>query len=378
MSRFADVPGVYVPSAYEFDYDGEGMIREIRNDPGFPPTVRAVKRLAKNAAVPVSVLFSREAEFGDTLLVEANRGCGNACRFCAAGWIHFPVRHVRMERFRTQLEAAVAEGRTIGLVGSDLAGHPELEEILETITGLGGAFSLSSIRPEGLSPAVIRLMAQTGQKTATLAPEVASPRLKRVIGKEIPSDRFFELIPHLVANGIPNLRFYFMVGLPTETDDDAEEIVDFVMTCRSIFVDASRPLGKIGRIGVQLNPFVPKPWTPFQWAAMAQPRVIEQRLRIIRDRLRREPNLVVRAESARHALEQAVLSRGDRKVGEAVLATARQGGRWSGVFRSTKIDPAFYALRERSLSEILPWDVVDHGVRKATLGRIYTNSLSKR
>ena len=155
-------------------------------------------------------------------------------------------------------------GRTIGLIGSDLAGHPELADILRYILDQGGRFSLSSIRPEGLTREVIRLIAETGQKTATLAPEAASPGLKKVIGKEIPSERFYELVDQLVSHGIPNVRFYFMVGLPTETDEDAMAIVDFIMKSRKVFLEASRPRRRIGRLGVQLNPFIPKPWTPFQ------------------------------------------------------------------------------------------------------------------
>ncbi len=376
LENFKGVPGAYVPSAYSFDFDEQGLLREIRPLHGFPQRVRAVKRLSREAPVPVSVLFSPEAEFGKSLLVEVNRGCSNACRFCSSGWIHLPVRHAAYGRFRDHVEAAVAAGTTVGLIGSDLAGHPQLREILRSIVEQGGRFSLSSIRPEGLTPEAIRLMAQVGQKTATLAPEVASPRLKRVIGKEIPSERFYELIPQLVAEGIPHVRLYFMVGLPTETDEDVHAMVDFVIHCRKIFVDASRPRKKIGRIAVQLNPFVPKPFTPFQWAAMTPLKTLERRLRVVQEVLKGEPNLVVRVESPRQALVQAVLSRGDRRLAGSLLAAARQNGRWSGVFKQEAIDPAFFATRERIKNEILPWDVVDHGVSKETLWKVFRKAVS--
>ena len=264
---------MYVPSAYRFEFGERGLITAVHPQPGFSSRVRAGKRRSKTAPVPVSVLFSPSAEFGQSLLVETNRGCGRGCRFCTAGWIHLPVRHALLDSFRKEVDDAVREGRQIGLIGSDLAGHPELESILQTIVDQGGTFSLSSIRPEGLSPRVIELLARAGQKTATLAPEVASPRAKRVIGKEIPSEKFHELVEKLVAAGIPNIRFYFMVGIPTETDEDVDQLVDFVLQSKKIFVDASRPLGRIGRLGVQINPFIPKPWTPFQWASMAAPKV---------------------------------------------------------------------------------------------------------
>jgi radical SAM superfamily enzyme YgiQ (UPF0313 family) len=322
------------------------------------------------------VLFSPSAEFGQSLLVETNRGCGRGCRFCAAGWIHLPVRHALLDSFRKEVDDAVREGRQIGLIGSDLAGHPELESILQTIVDQGGTFSLSSIRPEGLSPRVIELLARAGQKTATLAPEVASPRAKRVIGKEIPSEKFYELVEKLVAAGIPNIRFYFMIGIPTETDEDVDQLVDFVLQSKKIFVDASRPLGRIGRLGVQINPFIPKPWTPFQWASIAAPKVLGERIRMIRRRLTKEANVVLRVESPRLAAFQAILSRGDRRIGPALLRVAQQQGRWTDVFKRERIDPTFYALRERGPEEIFPWDVIDHGISKRNLRKVYERALA--
>ncbi|MEW6350434.1 MAG: radical SAM protein [Thermodesulfobacteriota bacterium] len=342
---------------------------------GFPSQIRAVKRPAIGSDVPVSALFSGDAEFGESLLVETNRGCSRRCRFCASGWIHFPVRYRRFDAFRAFVEKAISEGRTVGLIGSDLAGHPELTRILEHIVGQGGRFSLSSIRPEGLTPRVIELLAATGQKTATLAPEVASPRMKKVLGKEIPSERFLELVAQLVSAGIPHIRFYFMVGLPTETDEDAAAIADFAIKSRGVFVEASRPKGRIGSIGVQVNPFVPKPWTPFQWAPMARPEVLDRRIRIIRERLKRVPNVKVRVESVREALLQAFLARGDRRVADVLLDVARGASNPLAVCKTHGLDPELHLYRERGEHEPFPWDLIDHGISKASLWKTYKKSV---
>lgn len=376
LARFAGAPGVYVPSAYTFSFDGRGLIDEISRREGFPERVKAVKRRSRESAVPVSVFFSREAEFGESVLIETNRGCGRGCRFCAAGWIHFPVRHARFARFRSSVEKAVSEGRTVGLIGSDLAGHPELENILKFIVDGGGRFSLSSIRPEGLTPGIIELLARTGQKTATLAPEVASVRMKGVIGKQIPSERFHELVGQLVAAGIPNVRFYFMLGLPTECDEDAEEIVQFVLTARRIFLEASRPRGTIGRIGVQVSPFVPKSWTPFQWAAMTPLKTLQQRIRFVQDRLKRAGNVVVRAESARDAIVQGLLSRGDRRISPQVLDAARPEAKWSHILKRAPELLDQYVYREREADETFPWEVTDHGLSRKALQSSYTRGLA--
>ncbi len=376
LQQFRDVSSIYVPSAYTFAFRDDGLIGSFHADQGFPSVVSAGKRRSTNASVPVSVIFSPDTEFGDSLLVETNRGCSRGCRFCAAGWTHFPVRYRTFESFQHQVDTALAAGRTVGLVGSDLAGHPELEEILTYIVTKGGRFSLSSIRPEGLSPTVIELMAANGQKTATLAPEVASPRLKQLIGKAIPAERFHELVESLVTGGIPNVRFYFMIGLPGETDADVEEIAQFVLRCREIFVNASRPVGRIGKIGVQVNPFVPKPWTPFQWAAMAGPNDLRKRVELLRRHLRKASNLTLRVESVKQARLQACLSRGDRRLAAALINMAGSSKPWTSAFREEGVNVDFYAHRERSSNETFPWDVTDHGISKDSLYRVYARSMT--
>ncbi|AFM27255.1 radical SAM protein [Desulfomonile tiedjei] len=370
---FRTVPGAYVPEAYHYRFRNDGSIEEIVVESGFPERVAAVKRRGKESSVPVSVLFSPEAEFGNDLLIETNRGCGRGCRFCASGWIHLPVRYAELTPLKNQIDEALATGKGIGLVGSDLAGHPRLKHMLRTIVDAGGRFSLSSIRPEGVSREIAELMARTGQKTATLAPETASPRLKSVIGKEIPSERFLELVELLVSAGIPNIRFYFMIGLPTETDEDVDFISDFVLECRKVFVEASKPLKRIGTIAVQVNPFVPKPWTPFQWAAMAPVSVLKKRIDSLRKALAKVPNVVLRQESVRDARIQAILSRGDRRIADMLLAESSERPVMKNIGRGTELD--FLAFRERESGEIFPWDTVDHGISKTKLYRVYEKAL---
>lgn len=377
LSRFREVAGAYVPEAYHFHYYSDGRVESIEALAGIPLPIQAVKRTGASDRLPVASVEDKNAVFDQSILVEINRGCGHGCRFCTSGWIHGPVRYRSLNTFCQQILDRDIAGKTVGLIGSDLAGHPQLSEILHHIVSKGGKFSLSSIRPEGLTPELIRLIVATGQKTVTLAPETASSRMKKIVGKALPDELFFEKIEWLVANGIPNVRFYFMVGLPTETDEDVSSIVDFVLKARTVFVAASRSRKKIGRMSVQVNSFVPKPWTPFQWVAMEPPKDLERKIKLIRVGLAGVPNIVVRAESVREALVQGYVSRGDRRVGAFLYEAISQQLRLPDVLRKPGSNAAFYLYRERLWNETFPWDVVGHGIKKTTLRHIFEKALSR-
>jgi radical SAM superfamily enzyme YgiQ (UPF0313 family) len=374
--NFKDVQGVYVPEAYNFRYKDDGTISAIEPEQDFPDRITAVKRLSPLDVPPLIILDEFPTEFKNSCLVEINRGCARGCGFCSGGWIHRPVRHFKYDSVKDGLVRAIKANKTIGLIGSDLASHPELLTILDDIADQGGKFSLSSIRPEGLNDKIIKRIVESGQKTATLAPEVASERLKRVIGKPIPNKLFFDLTGKLVSAGAPNLRFYFMIGLPTETEEDVKEIIEFVLESREIFLNSSRKMGKIGRIGVQLNAFVPKPWTPFQWIAALSKKEWDHRIKIIEDGLRGVKNVVVRHESTRMSEIQAVLSRADRRISGGVKLMGEQGKLGMSCFAGANPDVKFYSERMRGPEEIFPWDVVDHGVPKEVLRARFERAIS--
>jgi len=375
LTELSEVPGVYIPASYDFRFREQGPIVEVIPAAFHYLPVKAAKRIMSDGPLPGAFVEGQDAVFDSTLLVEINRGCGRGCRFCASGWVHRPVRHCSFAQFQRRIDGEDIQGRTVGLIGSDLAGHPHLMEILSSLLSHGARFSLSSIRPEALTPELIKYLADTGQRTVTLAPETASPRMKKIIGKTIPEELFFDRIQLLVSEGIPNIRFYFMVGLPWELDDDVQAILEFVRRAREVFVNASRPRKKIGTMGVQLNPFVPKPWTPFQWVAMQSPEVLEMKLDVVRRELGKTPNVRVRAESVREAVLQAVLSRADRRIAGPILAAITEGIGVSAFLRRMAWHRDFFAFRERGRDEVFPWDVVDHGIDKTVLRRVFEGTV---
>jgi radical SAM superfamily enzyme YgiQ (UPF0313 family) len=199
--------------------------------------------------------------------------------------------------------------------------------------------------------------------------------LRRVINKGITEQDVLEAVDLLVGAGIPNLKLYFMVGLPTETMSDVEAIVAFCKQIKHRFLKASRTTKRLGQITVSLNSFIPKPFTPFQWVPFEDLKILKAKIKHVKNGLRRVPNVRVHADVPRWAYIQALLSRGDRRVAELLSAAHENNGNWAKTLKASVINPDFYVYRERSMDEILPWDFIDHGINKSFLIEEYHKAL---
>ena len=358
LRELARIEGVYVPRFYLHKWGPDGLIEGLEVTDGAPERVkrRVTKDLdAHNAG---SVILTPNTEFADLALAEAIRGCGRKCRFCAAGYIDLPPRPRKVE---------FPEGGTrVGLVGSAVFDNPGAAAICEAITDQGREFSVSAIRIETLSPQLADLMRKGGQETITLAPEAGTERLRTSINKAISDEDIIYAARIAVASGFRRARLYFMVGLPTETDEDIEAIGDL----------ARRVAGEFPTLNLQMSVscYVPKPWTPFQWIPMASERELSRKLGIIRKSTAGDRRLGVNMESPRLSIVQGWLARGDRRLTPALINTLAHGNYAKGITEAG-LDPTFYAHRERSFEESLAWDHLDLGVTKDFLWREYRKAL---
>ncbi len=365
------IQGVYVPRFYRPVYTDGGLLKAIEPLADVPEKVRRTY-IADLSTVPAcSTVVTPHTAFDRTFLIEVGRGCPHGCRFCTAGFIYRPPRFRPLSLLQACIQEGAAVTDRIGLAGAAVSDLPEIRELCSQAQQGNIRMSFSSLRADALDEDLLAVLDHSNVKTATIAPDAGSERMRRVINKGIDEQAILRAASLLVAKGIPNLKLYFMVGLPTETGDDVEAIVTLCKRIKHVFLRESRNKGRIGDITVSLNSFVPKPVTPFQWTAMDDISTLKQKIRQVKNGLKKVPNIRVHADIPRWAYIQALLSRGDRRVGDHLLLAHRNGQNWPQTLKESPINADFYVLRERALSEKLPWDFIDHGIEKSYLAREY-------
>jgi len=370
------LPGCYVPSLYEVSYKADGTVATYKAAADLPLPVRKVVR-SPPAVAGHSHLYSPAAEFSDMHLTELGRGCSRGCRFCAAGFVYRPPRLWPTEA----ILAALAERPTgidrVGLLGMEMTGKKVLDRIAAHILASGCALSFSSLRADALSSQLLELLRKSGLKTATIAPDGASERLRRVINKGISEEDILTAAEALFAAGLNNLKLYVMLGLPTEEESDLDELVGLLEKLRARQLAAGRDTKKITGMTLSVNCFIPKAWTPFQYAAFVEPAVLKKRLVRLRTKVAALPNVRLLSDKPENALYQAVLARGDRRLAIPILAMA-QGASPKQAMGGSCPDFRWYAMRERQASEVLPWEVIDHGISREYLYNEYRRALTAK
>jgi radical SAM superfamily enzyme YgiQ (UPF0313 family) len=244
-----------------------------------------------------------------------------------------------------------------------LCDHPDIEEILTRLVEMGYSISPASLRLDDLTPTILRLLHESGERTVTIAPETGSDRLRRVINKTITNDEILAAAELIFASGIENLKLYFMLGIPTETDEDLVAVRDLTLQLREVMMKHARTRGRVGRIVASVNPLVPKPGTAYQWLPMEDDRAVEGKIARMRNLVAGIDNVYFTIKSERHSLYQALLSLGDRRVAPAIEAAERNGGNWRAAMAETGVDADFFVFRDRSHDTVLPWDIIDGGMK---------------
>jgi radical SAM superfamily enzyme YgiQ (UPF0313 family) len=366
LHKLALERGFYVPSFYDVRYTDAGPIEAFvpLEGTGAPPTVRkAALKTTEAVDPPATTIFTPETELGSRFLVEVVRGCANLCRFCWAGYNYLPVRAFPKDRILELADRAKPYSSRAGLVSIALCDHPQIEEILTALVDKGFSISPASLRLDDLTPTILDLLRRSGEKTITIAPETGSDRLRRVINKTVTNDEILAAAEMIFAAGFENLKLYFMIGLPTEDDEDLAAIRELTLQLRAIMLAHARDRGHIGRIVGSVNPLVPKPGTAYQWLPMEDDKSIDHKIKLVRSLTADIDNVYFNVKSERHSFYQALLSLGDRRVAPAIEAAERNGGNWRAAVAETGVDADFYVFRDRSNDTLLPWDIIDGGMK---------------
>jgi radical SAM superfamily enzyme YgiQ (UPF0313 family) len=370
--------GFYVPSFYEPHYAGDGTLAGYTTRAGVDaplPVKKAALRVTDAVDPPATGIFTPDTEFGSRFLIEVVRGCANLCRFCWAGYNYLPVRAFPTERILELARNARTHSSRVGLVSIALCDHPDIERILANLLEMGYAISPASLRLDDLTESIVRVLKESGERTITIAPETGSDRLRRVINKTVTNDEILDRADLIFANGIDNLKLYYMIGLPTETDDDLVAIRDLTLQIRERMMKYAKPKGQVGRIIGSVNPLIPKPGTAYQWLPMEDPGVVDRKIKRLRSLTADIDNVFFNIKSERHSYYQALLSLGDRRVAPAIVAAERNGQNWRAAVEEAGIDGDFYIFRDRSADAMLPWDIIDGGMKRPFFEAEFAKSL---
>lgn len=402
LHEAAKIPGIYVPSLYQVTYNEDGTIAD------FSPMVEDIPKVITKQLVmdmteavypekPV-VPFIKATQ--DRVVLEIQRGCIRGCRFCQAGMVYRPTREKNVDCLKNlayqMLKSTGHEEISLSSLSS--SDYSQLEELvtflIEEFKGKGVNISLPSLRIDAFSLDVMSKVQDVKKSSLTFAPEAGSQRLRDVINKGLTKDVILNGSRLAFEGGWNKVKFYFMLGLPTETEEDMRAIPELANETAALYYDTVPKEQRNGKCQITISTsfFVPKPFTPFQWARMYPPEEYLRRAKIVNDTVHEQLNrksIKYNWHEADVTVLEGVLARGDRRIGQAILKVYEKGGifdawsdffdydKWLSAFDECGIDPDFYTMRERSLDEIFPWDFIDTGVSKEFLKREWKNAMGE-
>lgn len=373
LERLAELEGIYVPSFYEPIYLDLGK-NNVQNLPAARASRRFVKDLSKFPTA--TQILTPETEFSSMYLTETGRGCEIGCRFCVAGYIYRPVRKRSEETIAQSVQIGLENSNAVGFVGAAVSSHRSISKLASAVAQRGARASLSSIMSQRVTKELAASLSESEYKTVALAPEAGTERLRFACGKRVSNAQIIEAARTLAAAGIKGFKLYFIVGLPTETDQDVMGIGLLAKQVRAAVLQAAKQRAGQAWVTLSVNPFIPKACTPFQWEPMLERRELQRKLDMVLAEVKGVSSLEMKFESPRESYFQALLSRGDRKVAKLLYFLEQNGLDWKYLVQHSSeallpdVPPAdFYVLGRIPFEQALPWDVVDSRISKELLKR---------
>ena len=366
----SQIPGVYVPQFYVPQYDENGSVTGMERLEMVPKKISRQWVKDLDAYPHTSAIISPHTEFANMFIVEVARGCGRHCRFCMAGYCFRRPRNRKLELLLQDIRQRPGQTSKVGLMGAAVSDYPEMKQLTSTLAEEHVPFSCASLRADSLDHSLVQALAESGQRTMTVAPEAGSVRMRAAINKGISEEHIYQAMEYAALAGMPNIKLYFMIGLPGETDADIDEMIALVHRVRNRMDE----LGHKGDLILSVNAFIPKPFTPYQWSPLEDVKVLKRRFKMLQNGFRKDRRIRLLTESLKETVLQAVLARGSRRLGKVLHWAAENRTGLKEAFHSHQILPEKFACREIKTGETLPWDHLDMGVTKTYLLKEKENS----